>query len=320
MMRNFGFFAFALVTLAFVGYACTSGEVVDGPATGTGTGNTTGQGTGNTTGQGTGNTTGQAGTMGTGNTTGRGGTTGTGNVTGRGGTTGTGNTAGQAGVSGTGNTAGQAGVSGTGNTAGQAGVSGTGNTTGQAGVSGAAGSTGACPPTFSVSTNGFVQMPAKGACWSGYPYTYQDAFGTMVMPVPMAAWTTSTLKMTGTLAAVSGTNYSYAGMGFSVGQTASGSPALVTPQGSGLTVTFSNSTTGAGGLRAQLTNGTTTWCKDITTSPAVIAYTDLKVACYNGATAGAAYAKEPIKGFELNLPGGTAAGTINLTITSITEN
>ena len=306
MKSNFGVFASVLLTLGVAMYACTSGEVVDGPASGTG--NTTGgQGTGNTTG-------GVAGTTGTGNTTGQG----------HGGTTGVGNTTGQAGKGGTtgvGNTTGQAGTTGVGNTTGQAGTTGTGNTTGQAGTTGSGGSTGSCAPVFTVSANGFVQMPAKGgACWSGYPYTYQDAFGTMVMPAPMAAWTTATLKMTGSLAAQSGTMYPYAGVGFSIGQTASGTPGLMTPTGTGLTFNFANSTTGAGiALRAQVTNGTTTWCKDITTSPVTIMYSDFHVTCYN-ATPGAAYAKEPIKGIELNLAGGTAAGTINLTITSITEN
>ena len=90
MMRNFGAFAFVVLTAGFFTYACTSGEVVDGPLTGTGN-------SGNSSGMGTGNTIGGAGTMGQ---AGRGGTTGTGNTVGGAGTTGTGNTAGVAGTSG----------------------------------------------------------------------------------------------------------------------------------------------------------------------------------------------------------------------------
>lgn len=310
MTRNFGVLAPAFMVLALVGYACTQGEVVEGPAP-SGAAGSTNPGT-----AGTGNTVGVAGTTGAGNTVGsagRGGTTGAGNTVGsagRGGTTGTGNTVGSAGRGGT---------TGAGNTVGSAGTTGAGNAAGVAGTTGTAGSTGACPPTFSVSANGFVQMPVQGGCWSGYPYTYADAFGSMVMPAPMAAFTTNMLKETGTIVAVAGSNYSYAGIGFSLGQTATGeTPALVTPKGSGLTINFANSTTGGVVLRAQVTNGTVTWCKDVTTSPAVIPYSDFHVTCYG--PVGAAYNKEPIKGIELNLAGGTMAGTINLTITSVTEN
>jgi hypothetical protein len=320
MKRNFGVFACTVLTFGFVVYACASGEVVDGPATGTaGSGNPAGT-------AGTGNTVGTAGTTGGGNQTGHGGTGGGGNQVGTAGTTGSGNTvgtAGRGGTTGAGNTVGTAGTTGTGNTVGTAGTTGAGNSVGTAGTTGTAGSIGTlCPTTFTVSSNGFVQMPAKGgACFSGYPYTYADSYGTMVMPMPMTAFTTAMLKLTGSIVAVSGSMYSYAGIGFSVGQTGSGDPpTLVTPKGTGLTVTFTNGTTGTGvALRFQVTNGTTTWCKDVTTSPATVLYTDFHVSCYN-ATPGAAYAMEPIKGIELNLAGGTAAGTINLTINSVTEN
>ena len=74
--------------------------------------------------------------------------------------------------------------------------------------------------------------------------------------------------------------------GFSIGQTRAERPTLVTPKGTGLTFNFTNSTTGAGiALRAQVTNGTTTWCKDVTTSPATIMYSDFHVTCYNATLA-----------------------------------
>src|SRR5262249_8013688 len=140
-------------------------------------------------------------------------------------------------------------------------------------------------------------------------------------PTPMTSFTTNMLKLTGTIVAVTGTNYSYAGIGFSLGQTSGGeTPTLVTPKGNGLTFNFTNSTTGAGIIyRAQVTNGTTTWCNDITPSPVTIQYSDFHATCYN-TPPGAAYNKEPIKGIEINIAGGTANGTINLQINSVTEN
>jgi hypothetical protein len=127
--------------------------------------------------------------------------------------------------------------------------------------------------------------------------------------------------MTGMIGAVSGTVYPYAGIGFSLGQTLTGGTANppVTPKGSGLTFNFANSTSAGVVLRAQITNGTTTWCTDVTASPANIPYGTFKVNCYNSPP-GAAYAKEPINQIQLNLAGGTAAGTINLTWMSVTEN
>jgi hypothetical protein len=130
------------------------------------------------------------------------------------------------------------------------------------------------------------------------------------------------LRMTGTLVAVSGSMYSYAGMGFNLGQTPAGGPTNtpVTPRGSGLVINFTNSTTGTGVvLRAQVTDGpTNTWCTTVTTSPASIPYSSFRKACYDAAP-GAAYNKEPINAIQLNLAGGTTSGAINLTINSVTE-
>ena len=311
MTRNLGALAGSAFTFAFLLYACTSGEVVQGPASGS-------AGTGNT--QGAGNTTGNAGTTGAGNQIGSAGSTGAGNQIGSAGTTGAGNSVGRGGTTGAGNAVGTAGSTGAGNTVGTAGSTGAGNSVGSAGTTGTGGSTGSCPPTFNVSTNGFVQMPVSGGCFSGYPYTYADSYGSMVMPAPMAAFTTNMLKLTGNIVAVSGSNYSYAGIGFSVGQSSGGeTPTLVAPKGNGLVFNVTNSTTGAGvAIRVQVTNGTTTWCNTVTSFPATLKYSDFTVNCYT--PGGAAYNKEPIKGIEVNIAGGTAAGTINLQINSITEN
>jgi hypothetical protein len=313
MTRNFGVLAPAFMVLAFVGYACTQGEVIEGPPT------SGAAGSGNTVG--TAGTTGVGNSVGTGNTAGstsRGGTTGSGNTVGtagRGGTTGSGNTVG---------TAGRGGTTGAGNTVGTAGTTGTGNAAGVAGTTGTAGSTGACAPSFAVSADGYVQMPVtQSGCWTGYPYTYADTFGSMVMPASFSTCgMPCMLKMTGSIVAVSGTMYSYAGMGFNLGQTPAGGTTNtpVTPKGSGLTLTFANSTTGTGVvMRAQVKSASMTWCTNVTTSPAVIPYSSFKVACYDAAP-GAAYAKEPINAIELNFAGGTAAGSINVTLTSVTEN
>jgi hypothetical protein len=307
MTRNFGLVAPALLSFGLMAYACTSGEVVEGPLTGTAGSST--PGTAGTTGAGAGP--GSSGTTGSGA---RGGTTGQGAGPGSSGTTGSGA---RGGTTGAGAGPGSSGTTGSGA---RGGTTGTAGTVGTAGTTGAGGTgTASCPPSFSVSSNGFVQMPVSGGCWSGYPYTYADSFGTTVMPAPMAAWTTNTLKLTGNIVANAPPNYAYAGIGFSIGQTASGTPTLLSPTGNGLTFNVTNSTTGAGVvIRAQVTNGTTAWCKDMTTFPATIPYDGFTVNCYTAG--GAKYAKEPIKGIEVNVAGGTATGTINVTINSITEN
>jgi hypothetical protein len=299
MKSNFGVFASVLFVMGFAVYACTSGEVVDGPASGTG--NTTGgQGTGNTTG-------GVAGTTGTGNTTGQG----------RGGTTGVGNTTGQAGRGGT---------TGTGNTTGQAGTTGTGNITGQAGTTGSGGSTGVCPSTFAVAANGFVQAPvAGGNCWHGYAFAGKGMTDTesMITPADFATCgTPCSLTMMGKVGSATMAN-SYAGVafiGFNVGQDSTGgTPTTMTPTGSSVTVTFSASTGGLP-LRAQLNGASGSWCYTITgASPATIPYASFNSACWDGS--GTAYAKTPIQSFQLVVPGAaTPTSGVSVTLTKVTEN
>jgi hypothetical protein len=315
MTRNFGVLAPAFMVLAFVGYACTQGEVVEGPAV-SGAAGSTNPGT-----AGTGNTVGAAGTTGVGNTVGTGGSN-----TSRGGTTG------QAGSTSRGGTTGQAGNTSRGGTTGQAGSNpqGTGGSnpagTGGSSPAGTGGSgTSACgSPSFAVSADGFVQMPVtQSGCWSGYPFTYADTYGTTAMPMSFATCgMPCMLKLTGNIVPVAAPNYSYAGLGFNLGQTPAGGTTNtpVTPKGTGLTFNFANTTTGTGlVLRAQLTNGTTTWCTNITSSPAVVPYSSFTVNCYN-TPPGMAYAKEPITQIQLNLAGGTTAGTMNITLNSVTEN
>ena len=265
-----------------------------------------------------------AGTTGTGNTTGKAGTTGTGNVTGQAGTTGTGNVTGQAGTTGAGNVTGRAGTTGTGNVTGQAGTTGTGNTTGQAGTTGTAPT---CGASFAVQSAGFVTMPSKaGTCWSGYGYTYVDAYGSTVSPSTPPAFSACgspcSLTMTGNILAVTGTNYSFEGLGFGLGQIWAGTAnAEVAPTGTGLTIAFANTTPASLPLRAQITDGTTTWCYTVTgASPVTIPYASFNTKCYDTPPDGTAYAKAPINAIQLQIAGGTTAGAVNVTITSITEN
>jgi hypothetical protein len=291
MMRNFGVVASVLLTLGFVGYACTSGEVVDGPATGSG----------NATGTGTGNTTGQAGTSGTGNTTGKGGTTGTGNTTGKGGTTGTGNVTGQAGRGGT---------TGTGNTTGTAGTVGTGNTTGTAGVSGSAGSTGSCPSSFSVSAGGFVQMPVSGGgCWQGYAFTFTETpnCGSTITPKDFAACGTNSYC-------------AVVGMGFSINQVGGASPTNLAPKGQGIKVTFSE-TAGTLPFRVQLRDDSTStgYCFTATTSPVMIPYGSFNTKCYDTPADGVAYSMTPFTSVQILIAGGAAASTFTMALTKVEE-
>ena len=315
MMRNFGAIASVVVTAGFVAFACTSGEVVDGPLSGNG-------GSGNVAGTGSGNTVGQAGTQGQ---AGRGGTTGTGNTvgqagtTGRGGTTGTGNTVGQAG------TTGRGGTTGTGNTSGVAGTTGTGNTAGVAGTTGSGGSIGVtCGAALEASADGFVRAPAAGGgCWHGYSFAGGDTGSTITPKDFSTCGTPCMLKMSGTVGPATMAN-SYVGVayiGFNLGQDNGATTVpTVTPTGTGVTVTFS-ATTATLPLRAQLSGtGSTFWCFNITgASPQTIPYGMFNTACWDNS--GTAYAKQPITNFELVVPGGAAATPgVSVQISNLKEN
>ncbi len=311
MMRNFGAIASVVVTAGFVAFACTSGEVVDGPLSGNG-------GSGNTAGTGSGNTVGQAGTQGQ---AGRGGTTGSGNTVGqagRGGTTGTGNTVGQAG------TTGRGGTTGTGATTGVSGTTGTGATTGVAGTTGSGGSIGVtCGATFEASADGFVRAPAAGGgCWHGYSFAGGDTGSTITPKDFSTCGMPCMLKMSGTVGPAVAPSYAgVAYLGFNLGQDNGASTVpTVTPTGTGVTVTFT-ATTATLPLRAQLSGtGSTFWCYTITgASPATIPYAMFNTACWDGS--GTAYAKQPITNFELVVPGAaTATSGVSVTLTSVKEN
>jgi len=176
-----------------------------------------------------------------------------------------------------------------------------------------------------VGINGFVTMPAVGGgCWTGFASDGGDA-GSTIMPGSFSTCgSPCMLTMTGTLNASNMAN-SYAGysyLGFNVGQDSGGTAvAAVTPKGSGVTVTFTN-TSSAPTVRVALnadSTGTTSWCAAVTTSPATVAYTAFTQQCYNTPT-GAAYAKQPIVSVQLSVPGGATSGPVNVTLVSVKEN
>ena len=129
--------------------------------------------------------------------------------------------------------------------------------------------------------------------------------------------------MTGMVGPATAAN-SYAGtayLGFSIGQSASGTPTPVTPTGTGITVAFKNTSNSTLPLRVQLnadSTGTTFWCFTITgASPAMVPYSSFNSMCWDNT--GTTYAKAPIQAIELSIPGAATAEPVNVTLTSVTE-
>ena len=234
----------------------------------------------------------------------------------------------QQGSAGTGNPVGSAGTTGSGNTVGSAGTTGAAGTTGTAGTTGSGGTgTAACSPSFQASTGGLVTMPAVGGgCWRGYAFTFTETpnCGSTITPKDFAACTTScTLSASGTVGTATMTNSYCAvvGMGFSINQVGSGSPATLAPTGSGITVTFSKSA-GALHFRAQLRDDSTStgYCAEVTgASPVMIPYGSFNTKCYDTPPDGVAYAKTPFTSVQILIAGGDAATPFNMTLTSVSE-
>ena len=300
MKLHSGLVTVGLLSLGLLSYSCANGDTVSGT-----TGNGTGNGGSSSTGTGGSSSTGTGGTH-TGGSTGTGtGGTHTGGSTGTGGiiTTGTGGTH-TGGVTGTGGIV----TTGTGGTV----VTGTGGTT-----------TTSCTSSFAASPVGFVTMPAVGGgCWSGFASDGGDTGSTIMPGAFSACGMPCMLTMTGTLNASVSPNYAgYSYLGFNIGQdNAGGAAAAVTPQGSGITVTFTN-TSNAPVVRVALNAdaaGTTSYCAAVTTSPATIKYSAFTQACYN--PGGAAYAKTPIVSVQLSVPGGATTAAVNVTLVSVVEN
>jgi hypothetical protein len=285
-------------------------------------------------------------TGGTGGTGGNGGTGGTGGSTtgGTGGsvTGGTGGVGGAVGGAG-GAVAGASGKGGVGGAAGSTGgaLSGAGGSVAGAGGA-AAGSAGAgagtagtgaaggpaveCPAAFAVGADGFVRAPAAGgACWHGYASAGKGAMDmtSVIMPTSFAACGPSCmLRLSGTLGAATEAN-GYSGVvffGFNVNQAAgSATKATVTPTGTGLTATFTN--TGASPIvRVQISAGSadaTRWCANAVSGTA-IPYAMFNTTCW-APTTGTAYAMQPIDTVQIVLPGGEADAPFDITLLSIKD-
>ncbi len=307
MKLHSGLVTVGLLSLGLLSYSCANGDTVSS-TTGNGTGNGGSNATGGSNSTGTGGThTGGVSGTGTGGTH-------TGGVSGSG--------TGGAIVTGTGGTH-TGGVSGTG-TGGTI-VTGTGGTT----TTGTGGATMTCSATFTPTTGGWVSAPAaNGTCWNGYAYNFADALGTTITPPTSMTYasctTTCPLTAMGTVAAANAANSyaTYAGIGFNINQTqgsGSGTPPTLTPAGSGLTISFTATTSLA--LRAQISDGTTNWCYAITgTSPVTIPYGSFNTKCYDTPADGVAYAKNPISAFQLQVPGGATAGAYTIALTGVQEN
>jgi hypothetical protein len=265
-----------------------------------------------------------------------GGSTGGGGAGGVSGATGTGGAAGAAGAPGTGGATGTGGTTGTG---GAAGAPGTGGATGAGGVAGSAGSAGAggsgivtCPSAFTATTAGWVLAPAAGGtCWHGYAYNFADSNGTTITPGVSMTYATCgavcPLTAAGRVTSSTMTNnyVVYAGIGFKINQPMNamgpdGSLGLLTPTGSGLT--FSYTETGGAGvvLRAEISDGVTRWCHNLGSSPSTITYGSFNTACWDSPPDGTPYGKQPINEIQfIVVPVGSAAD-YDVSLTSVVEN
>jgi hypothetical protein len=201
-----------------------------------------------------------------------------------------------------------------------------GGAAGTGGVTGTGGAGVACPTAFSVNSGGFVTMPASGgACWHGYAYTFHDALGTTTTSPTTFAGCGSpcSLAVTGTIGASTAANSygTYAGVGFALNQDVggTGTSGTVSPHGTGLTVTFDNAFSTAG-LQVVLSDGTNNWCSIVVSSPATILYSAFNTKCYDTPVDGTAYAKQPITGIQLDVPGGAVSMVYGLSLIKVVEN
>jgi hypothetical protein len=284
------------------------------------------------------------GTGGSGGAGGSGGSGGSGGFTGGTGGSFTGGTGGVGGAAsgGKGGASGASGKGGVGGAAGSTGgaLSGAGGAVGGAGgatsgaggaAAGTAGSGAAggpaisCDTTFAVGADGFVRAPtAGGGCWHGYASAGKGDMDTtsVIMPTSFAACGAGCmLRLSGTLGAATEANM-YSGVvffGFNVNQAAgSAAKTTVTPTGTGLTATFTN--TGASPIvRVQISAGATRWCANATSGTA-IPYAMFNTKCWAPTEDGAvAYAMQPIDTVQIVLPGGEADAPFDITLVSIKD-
>jgi hypothetical protein len=260
-----------------------------------------------------------------------------GGSTGAGGAAGATGTGGAAGATGTGGATGSGGATGAGGAAGAGGTTGTGGATGAGGTAGSGGATGAggsvitCPSGFTATTAGWVLAPsAGGSCWHGYAYNFADSNGTTITPgtsmTYSACGAVCPLTAAGTVTASTlANNYlAYAGIGFKLNQPMSaGGPdtsiSTLMPTGSGLTVSFSGTVGSGVVLRAEISDGTTRWCHNLSSSPATIPYGSFNTLCWDTPADGLAYSKQPINEFQFIVVPGSSSAAYNVSLTSVVE-
>jgi hypothetical protein len=93
----------------------------------------------------------------------------------------------------------------------------------------------------------------------------------------------------------------------------------LTPAGSGLTVSYAG-TVGTGVvLRAEISDGTTRWCHNLTSSPTTIPYSSFNTACWDTPPDGTAYSKQPISEFQFIVVGASLSAAYNVSLTSVVE-
>jgi hypothetical protein len=136
--------------------------------------------------------------------------------------------------------------------------------------------------------------------------------------------TTCDLTGMGTIAASTAANnyVVYAGIGFKLNQAMGTDTAvsLLTPTGSGITVSFTG-TLGAGvSLRAEISDGTTRWCHNLGSSPTTIPYGSFNTKCYDSPPDGSVYSKQPINELQFLVIGGPVAATYSVWLTGVVEN
>jgi hypothetical protein len=264
---------------------------------------------------GTGGSVGSAGAGGTGGTVGAGAAVGTGGANSAGGSTGTGGTG-----------------TGIGGAAGTGGLKGTGGMAGSGVSTGAGGSISVtCPSTFTATTGGFVLAPtAGGSCWHGYAYNFADSNGTTITPAVGMTYATCgticSLTAAGTVTiSTAANNYlAYAGIGFEItqpiGASVGATTPTLTPTGTSLTISFTGSVGTPGLLRAEISDGTTRWCHNLTSSPTTLAYSSFNTKCYDTPADGIVYGKQPISEFQFLVVGGASEAAYNVSLTGVVEN
>jgi hypothetical protein len=117
----------------------------------------------------------------------------------------------------------------------------------------------------------------------------------------------------------------YAGIGFKINQPISAQGpdtgiSTLTPTGSGLTISFTGSVGSGVVLRAEISDGTTRWCHNVTSSPTTIPYSSFNTLCWDTPADGVAYSKQPINEFQFIVVGGSLSASYGVALTSLVEN